>query len=413
MCVRSLEANSLTGTLPSTIMALPALQRFSLGDNSLRGELPPAWCAQVNLLTLHLYHNAFSGTIPDTAALGMSLVLLDLSENNFDGTIPSSLANLAQLQVLQMQSNNLVGTLPVWLGQLSNLYELNLANNGLTGGVPSAIGSMSSLANLILSGNFFESISACSVTSPSLQSVDLSGNLLSDVSALNWSSGIVQIDLSFNYITGPFPDTLCAWAASQPSVVGNTCSTQMPSECSQLVLASNMLSGPLPRCLGVPGAMLQVLDLSYNYFHGSVPALWSLMSQLLVLTLSYNCLAGALEQAWLGGMAQLVNLDVSQNFLSGTVPRASVYALSKLVILSYASNCGILWRRSGTTACEVATECCNVSVCLQTPQRPPSHQHLPGARGQRSGSARARGLTARGPGRRLPRGPRSPVKVRS
>lgn len=169
--------------------------------------------------------------------------------------------------------------------------------------------------------------------------------------------------------------------ASNPQGFGGFCGNGgLTDWCTELQLANNALTGTLPDCFGVPGSTVQVLDLSNNFFHGTVPGSWSLMTQLVVLTLGFNNLAGPLPP-WVGNLSSLASLDMSQNFLTGTVPKYAIWALPMLAVLSYDANCGLVWP-SGTTngrrvpsgdCAGVPENCCNVSVCLTTPQRPASH----------------------------------------
>jgi hypothetical protein len=83
-----LDANTITGTLPTELGLLTELASLSITNGTLTGPIPTQLGSIASLRRLWLYGN-------------------DLT-----GKIPSQLANLANLEVLEVQRNFLTGSMP-------------------------------------------------------------------------------------------------------------------------------------------------------------------------------------------------------------------------------------------------------------------------------------------------------------
>jgi len=175
--------------------------------------------------------------VPD---LGMieHLRHLDLSNNFFNGSLPNSIFNASELQVLSLSSNVISGELPAELiGGLRSLQLLNLSDNALAGKVPENLTALQNLTVVSLRSNYFSG----SVPSGfnSVQVLDLSSNLLNGSLPLGFGgdslryfnlsynkiSGMPQnatIDLSFNNLTGPIPESLVLHNQKNEFFAGNT-----------------------------------------------------------------------------------------------------------------------------------------------------------------------------------------------
>jgi hypothetical protein len=86
-----------------------------------------------------------------------------------------------------------------------------------------------------------------------------------------------------------------------------------------LDLASNNLSGSLPRCLGNFGDSLLILDLQKNKFEGSIPKIWIKGGQLKIIKFSQNKFQGHLPKS-LAKCTMLKVLDLSDNQVKGRFP---------------------------------------------------------------------------------------------
>nr|GEZ34442.1 MDIS1-interacting receptor like kinase 2-like [Tanacetum cinerariifolium] len=87
--------------------------------------------------------------------------------NNISGSIPPKFEN--SIQVLDLSSNNLVGQIPKEFGQMKSMLNLNSSDNNLSNVIPQELGS------------------------------------LHDLLALDLSKNRVDIDMSYNELTGPVP----------------------------------------------------------------------------------------------------------------------------------------------------------------------------------------------------------------
>ncbi|KAL3924802.1 MAG: hypothetical protein SGILL_000812, partial [Bacillariaceae sp.] len=153
----SLDSNALTGTLPellivnegtagandsatgngrpmdsSAFAALGELQFVDFSNNMLSGTIPTTWLALPLLEELDLAKNSFHGTIPPSILQCTkldSLILLDLGDNALEGTIPSTIGKMTVLEQFHIQNNKLDGTLPVEMNRMQPDVKLNLTSN--------------------------------------------------------------------------------------------------------------------------------------------------------------------------------------------------------------------------------------------------------------------------------------------
>ena len=179
-----LDQNSLSGSIPSALGDIDALEHLDLKNNSLSGSIPSELGDLSNLNWLDLYGNSLSGSIPSELTDLESLSELRLGGNSLSGPIPSQLSDLENLKGIWLGSNNLTGVIPPGLGNLEKLEYLHLSDNSLTGVIPPELGKLDKLDILILSHN------------------SLSGSIpteLGDLSNLTW------LDLSGNPLSGPIP----------------------------------------------------------------------------------------------------------------------------------------------------------------------------------------------------------------
>ncbi|KAH7283725.1 hypothetical protein KP509_34G021000 [Ceratopteris richardii] len=134
------------------------------------------------------------------------------------------------VQVVQLPGSGLYGSIgPGTLGALAGLETLSLRSNRLSGRLPGDLANCTRLRKLYLQHNL------------------LSGPIPSFRSDLNPALNV--IDLSFNELTGPIPDSL------------STLSLRI------LLLQNNSLSGPIPQDL----IAYEQINLANNFLNGSVP----------------------------------------------------------------------------------------------------------------------------------------------
>jgi Leucine-rich repeat (LRR) protein len=177
----------LTGSLPTEVGHLSALEALSVKGNRMTGPLPTELGRCTALTNLNLSQNRFSGGIPTELGLLSHLANISLETNRLDGKLPSELGAIAglvsitlgtnaftgeifteiglltALQGLDMEMNSLASEIPTEVGLLTHLSLLHLSVAGIRGTIPSEIGSIESLASLQLRGNALTSTIPASI----------------------------------------------------------------------------------------------------------------------------------------------------------------------------------------------------------------------------------------------------------
>ncbi|XP_071707928.1 receptor-like protein EIX2 [Rutidosis leptorrhynchoides] len=88
--------------------------------------------------SLDLSSNNLSGSIPSELMVLHALQSLNLSRNQLTGKIPENIGDLKSLESFDVSLNHLYGELPVSLSRLSFLSNFNVSVNNLTGRIPSS-----------------------------------------------------------------------------------------------------------------------------------------------------------------------------------------------------------------------------------------------------------------------------------
>ncbi|KAL7262816.1 hypothetical protein ACSBR1_001052 [Camellia fascicularis] len=236
-----LQQNQLTGNISEDFGILPNLVYIDLSYNNFYGELSQNWGRCHNLTSLKISENKISGKILPELGGATQLQVLDLSSNNLVGEIPKNLENLNLLFDLTLSNNRLSGNIPAELGSLSNLQSLNLATNKLSGSIPSQLGECVKLLNLNLSENLLSGGIRTEIGKLQfLQTLDLGNNSLtgeipqsigelqsletlnlSIPSSFNGMGSLTSIDISYNHLEGPLPNTKAFQDAPFEAYVGN------------------------------------------------------------------------------------------------------------------------------------------------------------------------------------------------
>lgn len=193
--------NKLSGTMPSGIWTLPALQHLDVGGN---GNLTVALPANLGTLTQFRTISIW-GTVP------------------IKGTFPTGFTSLVNLERLELGGHRMTGTIPTALGNLTQLRSLGLTFNLFSGAFPASVASITTLERLSLENNRFTSFPDFS-NSPGLQILNIATNPIDFSSILpNLDNGIsaftyapvsrrddvwteVNTGATFNF-TNPFVDT--------------------------------------------------------------------------------------------------------------------------------------------------------------------------------------------------------------
>eukprot|EP00854_Cymbomonas_tetramitiformis_P018672 gene18672-22296_t len=150
-----LDANKLTGTMPTELGALTQLvTSLIINDNSFIGSVPTELGQLTSLHFIKLSENSLTGTMPTELGLLALLNVINLSDNSLTGTMPTEIGMITTLDTLVLRGNGFSGALPPELARLDSLASLELSQNSLTGPVPSWLTASGVLAiTLVMSGN--------------------------------------------------------------------------------------------------------------------------------------------------------------------------------------------------------------------------------------------------------------------
>ncbi|XP_010424856.1 PREDICTED: receptor protein kinase-like protein ZAR1 [Camelina sativa] len=199
----SIPRKSLYGSLPSSLGFLSSLRHLNLRSNRFYGSLPVQLFQLQGLQSLVLYGNSFDGSLSDEIGRLKLLQTLDLSQNLFNGSLPPSILQCSRLRTLDVSRNNLSGPLPDGFGSaFVSLEKLDLTFNQFNGSIPSDVGNLSNLQGTAdFSHNHF------------------TGSI---PPALGDLPEKVYIDLTFNNLSGPIPQTGALMNRGPTAFIGNT-----------------------------------------------------------------------------------------------------------------------------------------------------------------------------------------------
>ncbi|KAA8535555.1 hypothetical protein F0562_030559 [Nyssa sinensis] len=311
--VRALELPNLNlqGTISSSIANLSFLVMLNLANNYFRGNLPYGLGHLSRLRVIDVHNNQLEGDIPQSLFLNPRLETISLSHNRFTGDLWRETWNLPELRILNLTSNNLIGSIHPSIGNISMLERLILDHNSLSGNIPKEIGNLSHVIELDLSNNrLIGSIPPAIFNISSLRVLYLTNNSLSGFLSLNVENhqlNLEAIDLSSNQLTGEIPSSLCQF-----------------QELRFLYLSRNNFTGQIPRDIGFL-SKLEGLYLTTNEITGGeIPQGLGNLLHLKMLGFDYNNLtdnqlSGEFPMA-ITNASKLIELELSYNFFTGSVP---------------------------------------------------------------------------------------------
>ena len=139
---------NMTAAMPRLLLLLSPWKCPTSAQIRSRDWCSPQWTGilcggdiQQKIIQFDLNAQSISGSIPSVIGKLTSLRYLYFQDNSIAHTIPSSLGKLSSLITLRLDSNSLEGTVPRSLTDLKSLTTLNLNNNYLTGSMPSGFAS--------------------------------------------------------------------------------------------------------------------------------------------------------------------------------------------------------------------------------------------------------------------------------
>ena len=326
-----LRENFIHGQLPDSIGDCARLRELHLSaratgngsgnDAGVAIALPnaSAWSTLANLTDLTLLRVGLNGTLPSSLLTLPAIQTLDASHNALSGTLPAVAAgSLTTLRTLTLNDNALDGEVPASLLAAPSLETLRLSDNRLTGIETPAPGSSSSIdvsgvTSLYLAGNNLTSFPSALQNATSLTALDLSDNALegSPPPWLGRASTLVTLRLGGNKITG----ALDHWLANNTLIRLHT-----------LSLEGNVgITGPLSAAAIANLSSLAVLNVAgiqtFGDFPAALGAVGASLGALRELTASRAGLTGSLPSTLFAALPVLERLDLSNNALRGSIPR--------------------------------------------------------------------------------------------
>ncbi|KAI8832272.1 hypothetical protein BJ741DRAFT_614887 [Chytriomyces cf. hyalinus JEL632] len=244
-----LQANSLTGTIPSTIGAMTKLTIIDIGLNGLTGEIPSSISQMSALQEMYVGFNKLTGEIPTSvSSMASHLRIINMSNNKLTGSLPTSYGALTLLTELELQNNMLTGTIPSEYGSFTRMADFQLSNNDLTGPIPVELLGMPSGSLLYFQGN------------------SLSGPLSPAWTARRYFNGSTGANRSSTCDTAIAPVTKVPTSSSSvPSQTG----TSSPSNGSSSSQESSSNGGLIGGAVGGVLAVLLLAGLAYWWFRRS------------------------------------------------------------------------------------------------------------------------------------------------
>ncbi|GAU32402.1 hypothetical protein TSUD_44450 [Trifolium subterraneum] len=265
------------------------------------------------------------------------LTYLDLTGNNFsESPIPMFIGSMGRLEYLSLSGACFSGMIPNSIENLKNLHFLDLSFNNYVSYNPEFvvmrelqmnddirwISKLHSLKHLDLSyvrlteiHNLFQVLN----TLPSLLHLSLHycgiDNSLIPRYALQNMTSLVYLDLSWNELYGPFPESFQNMTSIESLYLSYNSFTFIPTWFSDF-------------------EKLTLLDLSYNGLHGPISEAFRNMTSIESLYLSSNNFT--LVPWWFCNFEKLTLLDLSENSLTSIPPQLS--ELKRLVHLNLESN---------------------------------------------------------------------------
>ena len=340
LIVLDFSFGQFTGSIPTRINELTALEILWMENNLFSGTLLPA--LPTSLLGLYLHHNAFTGTIPSVWGTSLpNLVDLLVYENQLVGTIPSSLGQIDTLTRFEFQVNNFIGSVDSFLCTARSWTELigdcdEVVCTCCTQCVPTPGALFEELRADIAPTNA-DLLKFDDPASPQAQALAwLETDPINQTPGRSTRTVLERYVLAvFYYSTSGWPtnlpvpylssSTVCYWEGISCTALQNV---------DVLYLTPQGLTGTLPWELVLLTDLFHLI-LSGNGFTGSIPTRINELSNLSLLWLETNNLSGPLPTTL---PASLTSIILYSNQLTGPVPSSWVTSSPNLETIDIGSN---------------------------------------------------------------------------
>ncbi|XP_022766430.1 receptor protein-tyrosine kinase CEPR1-like [Durio zibethinus] len=279
---------------------------------------------QGNVQTLNLSGWSLSGNFPaDVCSHLPELRVLDISHNNLHGNFLNGIVNCSLLEDFNMSSIHLRATLPNF-SKMTSLRVLDLSYNHFTGDFPMSITNLTNLEVLYFNENnelnlwqLPENISRLTKLRVMVfTTCRLHGRIPASIGNM---TSLVDLEFSGNLLSGQIPKEL-----------------GLLKNLQQLELYYNQhLSGTIPEELGNLTELID-LDMSVNRLSGSIPVSICRLPKLQVLQLYNNSLTGEISGV-IADSTTLAILSLYGNFLSGQIPK-NLGQSSPMIVLDLSEN---------------------------------------------------------------------------
>lgn len=234
------RGNGFTGTLPTVIAESTSLQVLLLGNNKIRGRPDDVFnaSAQKLLSAVDLSRNLFSGTVPSRVFSLPALQAFNAFSSCYSGSIPSSICSARHLEYLIMDGL-ITGMGCQWsLNSANRSYHAYWPKKALQHGIPSCIWSMPNLRLLHLSSNKLTGTLGSPPSSSPLKRVMLSHNYLSGTIPLALQNlPFSRLDLSNNRLHGGYTANVTGTKVKL-ALFNNRLSGPIPSSFSNINIES-------------------------------------------------------------------------------------------------------------------------------------------------------------------------------